>query len=447
MAGLKPAARALVEETFAALRSLEAGYSDGEEWLPEWVPSGGAFALSNRRLGAFESCLHSELHRLPKTSKRSRFRKELRQDSRFRHLIGELVGTPSSAMLVEEDTVERGLVWRVARMSEGFGFDIEMFDRAYLDWVSEYTARWRRVTFLATVSPFTFGGRIELGRNIVLDQLTDEEVGSCLKMGAIESVFSGSGRAMVSSRTAVRIEWNAPVGLHDDFTDSDRAAAFKSETDARETAERVVEALRVYQPGVVAVRGTLTLRGDGSLQGGLVAGARPRGATMSLDARQARGFSAFWPSYVHAGRQKAVGFALRRFAFAGERARSDDAIVDLVAALEALLLSDNPRAGEFQFRTSVRGAQLCRHKGYSRQQVFEQLRRAYSVRSQVAHGKTPGKKDLRGPDGVALDLDAFVTEIESLARTTMKAAVDRIASGRGWPPDWDHLLLGRVPSA
>ena len=447
MSGLKPAARALVQETFAALRDKESGYEDGEEWWPEWTPSGTSFLLANRRLRRFESCLQRETLRLPETARAKRFRGALRENARIAPLIGHLVGTPSTAMLLQEDSFEKSLVWRVARACDGFGFDPEAFDHAYREWLAELTANTRPVTFLATLHPFTFGGRLDLGRSIAIDQLTDDEVSGFLKVGGIRSLLAGTGIAMVSNRAAVRIEWNEPRGLHDEFTDDDRAAAFKSETDARETAERVVEALRVFQSGGVAVLGTLTLRGDGSLQGGPAAAARPRGTTMSLDARQARGFADFWPGYLNAGKQKAVGFALRRFAYAGERSRSDDAIVDLVAALEALLLSDNPRAGEFQFRTAVRGAQFCKHKDYTRQQVYEQLKRAYTVRSQVAHGKTPSKKDFRGPNGEALDLDAFVTEVESLARTTMKAAVERIASGRGWPPDWDHLLLGRVPNA
>ena len=444
MSGLKPAGRAIVMETFAGLRERELGYEEGEEWLAEWTPSRGAFGLTNRRLRRFETCLRSELHRLPETPRTKRFRAALHKDARIAPLIGQLVGTPTNATLLEEDSFERSLTWHVARACEGFGFDPEAFDRAYGEWLAEYTAKTRRVRFLAMLHPFTFGGCLDLGHGILIDQLTDDEVSGCLKMGAIESVFAGTGRAMILSRTAVRIEWNEPHGLYDEFVDDDRAVAFKSETDARETAERVVEALRVYQPGGVAVHGTLTVRGDGSLQGGPVKAARPRGTTMSLDARQARRFADFWPSYLNAGKQKAVGFALRRFAFAGERSRSDDAIVDLVAALEGLLLSDNPRAGEFQFRTSVRGAQFTKHRGYSRQQVYGQLKRAYTVRSQVAHGKTPTKTDLRGANGEPLDLDAFVAEIESLARATMKDAVDRIASGNGWPPDWDRLMLGRV---
>lgn len=444
MSGLKPASRALVVETFAELKKRESGYEDGEDSLPEWTSGGGMFVLENRRLRRFESCLQSELFRLPETTRTKNFRAALRVDARIAPLIGKLVGTPNAATLLEEDSFERSLTWRVARRCEGFCFDSEAFDRAYTDWLSEYSAKSRRVRFFATLHPFAFGGCIDLGNGIRIDQLSDDEVSSCLAMGAIESAFSGLGRAMVNNRTAVLIEWNEPYGLHDDFGEEARAVAFRSEMVARETSERIVEALRVFQPGVVAVRGTLTRRRDGWLQGGAAQSARPRGTTMSLDARQAGRFAAFWPSYLNAGKQKAVGFALRRFAFAGERSRSDDAIVDLVAALEGLLLSDNPRAGEFQFRTSVRGAQFTKHRGYSRQQVYGQLKRAYTVRSQVAHGKTPTKTDLRGANDEPLDLDAFVAEIESLARATMKDAVDRIASGNGWPPDWDRLMLGRV---
>ena len=102
MSGLKPAARALVQETFAALRDKESGYEDGEEWWPEWTPSGTSFLLASRRLRRFESCLQRETLRLPETARAKRFRGALRKNARIAPLIGHLVGTPSTAMLLQE---------------------------------------------------------------------------------------------------------------------------------------------------------------------------------------------------------------------------------------------------------------------------------------------------------------------------------------------------------
>lgn len=176
MSGLKPASRALVVEAFAVLKERESGYEDGEDSLPEWISGGGMFVLENRRLRRFESCLQSELFRLPETTRTKTFRAALRADTRIAHLIGKLVGTPNAATLLEEDSFGRSLTRRVARRCEGFCFDSEAFDRAYTEWLSEHSAKTRRVRFFATLHPFAFGGCVDLGHGVRIDQLSDDEV-------------------------------------------------------------------------------------------------------------------------------------------------------------------------------------------------------------------------------------------------------------------------------
>lgn len=106
-------------------------------------------------------------------------------------------------MRLDERGVEVSLYWRVARECGGFGFKTRPFDRGYRDWLNHHTAKTQTVSFLAALHPLYFKGHVELGRGVAIGQLTDDEVSACLKMGAIESVFAGTGHAMVSSRAAV----------------------------------------------------------------------------------------------------------------------------------------------------------------------------------------------------------------------------------------------------
>jgi hypothetical protein len=161
---------------------------------------------------------------------------------------------------------------------------------------------------------------------------------------------------------------------------------------------------------------------------------------MKLDGRSASSFGTFWPRFERACKQSEIGAALRRFSYGGERSRKDDAIVDHVAALEGLLLSDVAE-GEYRYRTSLRGAFVIKRRGYSRTEVQRQLGRAYDARSAVAHGKQPRASTLRLKDGTKVDIEAFANETEALIRDAMKYAIDFVAAGGTWPPDWDAKIL------
>jgi hypothetical protein len=115
--------------------------------------------------------------------------------------------------------------------------------------------------------------------------------------------------------------------------------------------------------------------------------------------------------------------------------------VDLVAALEALLLTEIDERGELRFRTALRGAVFIEAPDLTRRQIQKQLRRAYDVRSSVAHGGTPKEDDLKSPTDERLSLDAFVSGIEELVRLAVRKGIEAVGRGARWPPDWDTLVL------
>jgi hypothetical protein len=79
---------------------------------------------------------------------------------------------------------------------------------------------------------------------------------------------------------------------------------------------------------------------------------------------------------------------------------------------------------------------------YRRGRVGEkQLGRAYNVRSAAAHGGAANKKDLKSAADESQTLDEFVADTEDLVRLCVRGAIDRIGSGKSWPPDWDGLAL------
>ena len=204
----------------------------------------------------------------------------------------------------------------------------------------------------------------------------------------------------------------------------------------------MVEALRLFKRGRVSVTGKIAPHDGGVVFfGGGHAVPQVAEPDLVLTAAEAESFRRFWPLFRAARQIPAVEAAIRRFSYAGERTRPDDEIVDLVAALEGLLLSGISEAGEFAYRTSLRGALFIGGTGLTRRQVRKQLGRGYAVRSAVAHGAEPRKSDLKSPNGESADLAEFVDGIDDLVRSALHQAVEAVGGGATWPPDWEALTL------
>jgi Apea-like HEPN len=162
---------------------------------------------------------------------------------------------------------------------------------------------------------------------------------------------------------------------------------------------------------------------------------------LALTAAEAKSFRRFWQLFRVARENRVLGVVIRRFSYAGERTRRDDEIVDLIATLEALLLSDTDNRAELGFRTALRGALFIEGSELTRREIKTQLGRGYRVRSAVAHGNDPSKRDLKAPNDDRITLDEFVDGIEELVRLAVRKAVEAVGAGASWPPDWDGLTL------
>ena len=142
-------------------------------------------------------------------------------------------------------------------------------------------------------------------------------------------------------------------------------------------------------------------------------------------------------------KREALGGALRRFEYSGERCRPEDRLVDLIIAAESLFLDDagDPQSrGELRYRLALRSAFFAEMPGLTRRQVFDLMRRAYDTRSSVVHGKIPKSVQLSGE---VLPLEEFTDKVEDLIRTCLTKAVEIAQAETRRKPllDWDTLIL------
>jgi hypothetical protein len=132
--------------------------------------------------------------------------------------------------------------------------------------------------------------------------------------------------------------------------------------------------------------------------------------------------------------------AARRFGFAVARRRPDDELVDLIIAAEALLLDDNER-DEKRFQVSLRLALSTEVAEATQRQVFRFIKRAYDVRSAIIHGGEPRPRDLKGLDGMPVDLGTFAAQVEDVIRALLRQAMVRINRG-ALVCDWESGVFG-----
>jgi hypothetical protein len=105
-----------------------------------------------------------------------------------------------------------------------------------------------------------------------------------------------------------------------------------------------------------------------------------------------------------------VAMALRRFDSAYARRNSEDALIDLWVAFEALLVPDSTT--ELRYRASLRIARLVGQTATERHEAFEVARSSYDARSKVVHGAQPPE-----------DVDKVVEDTRQLARVVLRAWV------------------------
>jgi len=154
-------------------------------------------------------------------------------------------------------------------------------------------------------------------------------------------------------------------------------------------------------------------------------------------------FREFWSMFDAVHSRREIEGSIRRFGFAADRTRADDEIVDLMIAAESLLMQrgDEKYRGEIRFRLSVRAASLLADTPEQRLSAFRFMRRAYDARSKIVHGGTLSESHLVGLDGSQLSVDGFADSLEDAVRKALHKAMDRLASGEGFPPDWDSLMF------
>jgi len=300
---------------------------------------------------------------------------------------------------------------------------------------------------------------VPLAREVALDELTSEEIGASVMLGAwtggpwyVPAVHPPINPSLMVSLKVFGLRTSFTVPVVYDATHEQITTTLVKRRTAMAALIQALLDLRLFKAGRVGLNGVVTLLRDmsGQMQPiQAIRGIPPqrlRVPPYQLDAAEAPNLTQF--SQVRASapvmRHKVLNTACRRFGFAADRSQADDEIVDLIIAAESLFLADTGKGaerGEMTFRLSTRAALFAHGTGDDRRRVLRFMRDAYNARSSIVHSGTLDESELKGLDGVSATPAEFTDQLEDVVRSALQKALEITSSGKPFPPDWNDLMF------
>lgn len=429
-----------------AQRELHRQSSDGGQL--KWVrASSDSFLLQPTVRPWWEDFVFrgvDEIHALPE---HQALLDALRADPELSLLLNGQISALSTGRLVEEHHVTDHLIWTMADRGGLDDFDIE-----FAAWDRELRSKQARQVWIAPLMGLSASSvEISLGEGLSLSRLSDEEISILLMVGIQLHPTNAAASlplAHVGKVNAIRLVREHPRTFG--FSTDLKAAEAEWST-VNGLLEDVLVALRIFKAGRVGNTGFAGYFASWPLRGGTQFGglldfsppARQFALDYTLTEEDAARFPKFFAACQSAKRSGSVRLAMRRFAYASDRSRAEDRIIDMMIAAEALFLAD--AEGELSYRLALRGSFFLDPELGPRSKTLRFLKTAYAVRSKIAHGSKPEAKLLKAFDGTACaTIDGFATELEQVMRTAIRKAVEHVAKEGAFlaGDSWDSLILG-----
>lgn len=299
-------------------------------------------------------------------------------------------------------------------------------------------------------------GVIELAPGLTLERATPEEVIRGLKLGMLRpefpSVSTSTFNLAERQASVLKRRWTLPRVVFDPISDEREPHRDLPEWDEREKEGRaVLDAIAVLTGKRVSVVGFVTFKDPAAtslLDDGWsplriypsVVGVTEVKGSPELTQNLRRTYTMIrHPAFA---RNKALALAVRRLGLAAHRDLPEDRLLDVFIAAEAFYLSDADNL-ELGYRLALRAA-LWGTDGaldWSRQQIFDHMKRGYGLRSKYAHGTEPKPKDLKLQDR-QVSLAEFVAVTEEIVRAAVLKAMRVMEESNGQLTiDWEALVL------
>lgn len=323
---------------------------------------------------------------------------------------GNEVEDPDHEPWIRIETLTRILSYYLEKKDE-LVYDDKVFKEVYLQFVQYLEAEELEAQSWAVLDRFDMEPeRLILKDDLRIREITDDERG--FLVGQSRAILTPVSHRDIHGSHVLEFDYTVPKNEG------------RSTTLAKKTFNNVTLALRLFPNGGDTRYLTLISDQSSPFEGGGNRHSPGESSTPSLrnscelTLDDCDMFKEFWERHEEQlfDPPRSMRIALRRYADAFQRREPEDRLVDLVIALEAMLL----KPGEFQelaFRLSQRGALLLPGDLEDAREIRSQLKDAYRDRSKVVHG-------------VRDEVDRqFVNEVEELTRRCVLEVLERAPRG------------------
>lgn len=371
-------------------------------------------------------------------------------------LLNKMVGTPFRQTLFTTRQLAEAFIPTAEDMMQSHHYD---FQRRYEEIVSHLILREIRYQVTCPIQGVSFDeGEVILGKDLLIERMTTDEIVAAYSMGLLPAqfpmmpmIFSDDTSAFALKKTCRLPRVVRSAGSQPDADELNLISG----VNATEELEHLLQCLALMTHERVSISGSMVQRVDSDfLETGSWVSALPRSTArhfsvgFTLPSDKCAELQHIWglshdDSLIQ---NKALALAFRRLAFANERVRPEDRLLDIFIAAEAFYLTDvgdNKERGELKFRLALRAAVWSEGilPGWSKRQIFDQMKRGYDARSAVAHGGEPRPKDLH-VQGARVGLPEFVQAAEEIVRVGIYKAFRQLPDGgKRFSVPWDDLIL------
>ena len=374
-------------------------------------------------------------------------------DTRLNCQIDTLVGTIQGGIRLEAYNFAVRVIPRPSELDRAD----EIFEQCYAELEAyllagdvEFVTIWSVPGLIVADMP------IELGPDIVLDAMSDRELTVALRTEILRPPFPSQSllQAEPADRTCIRYRYRLAkrIGPHEE----DHSTQFQElEQRLQDIKVTIEEALALVLSEPIMTVGRFGIAGEqwSPNSGGVQfhQATMPRSARwrrIEMDPQLALGLRGVWKQVSRRGlltRHKGLALALRRLSYQAQRERAEDELLDIMIAAEALYLAElggESERGDLRYRVALRTAVWADDPplGMTKREVLKLMKSAYDARSAIAHGGSPDPKETR-IKGQRVELPELVKVTRTVVAAGCRKAVAAAASGTGWPPDWDALVL------
>jgi len=391
--GPTDAADPLAEALFglcAASASVLADMSNGLvsfQGLEEWYADPMDPKVFRRRLPAVPMLAMSARSDIESTPDWATAMEALLADPVLGHLMNRMVGTALGSGRIQAEGLLHSAIARTLVADNPSAEATRLLD----EWRNELGADPVDVTTIVVVGGIEPTDPVHLGQDVTARQMTDDEVAGALRLGALP-VMPGTGPlTWVHHRSCITIKHHLRRVVGDDIAEMAEAMSFYSSLDQRiETALATVRLLGFRH---VREYARITQTGRGASQFGVRGSGLMLGPSEPLDgSSEARAREIFAAVADAIARRPQLAIALRRFSGSHEPRHEEDRLLDLWIAMEALFSPDE--TSEVTFRLALNTANWVDVPELLPRDLFDWIKRAYALRSDLVHGRSPALRKL-----------------------------------------------------